>query len=249
MAIRDPGFADDDGSADPAVAAELVRLADGAGDPARLLRAVATSRLLVPVVAVLEEAEVGDDGVRRDKASSMASVSVQAADGTRSLLGFTSVDSLRAWRADARPIAASAQRVAQAALAEGADALVVDPAGPVPFAITGAELAAVAVAADPAAPTAGLVGSVAAAVAARNPEVAVVAVTVEPGGRLQVAVAVDPARAGASPDPATEVVAELRTALEGDPLLRVRGPQIRLVLLPTARADDVDATAVVYRRA
>jgi hypothetical protein len=47
------------------------------------------------------------------------------------------VDALRRWRADARPIQATALQVCQAAVHEGAAAVVVDVAGPVPFVVEG----------------------------------------------------------------------------------------------------------------
>jgi hypothetical protein len=121
--------------------------ASGAGDGAGVLRALAASRLLVPVVAVLDESETGPDGLRRDKQSSMATVLVEAADGRRSLLAFTGTESLRAWQDDARPVPLAAPLAARAALDEGADALLVDAAGPVPFAVADAELLLLAAAA------------------------------------------------------------------------------------------------------
>lgn len=244
VAIPDPGFADDDGSVDPAVAAELARFGEGAGNHAGLLRAVAASRLLVPVVAMLEETEVGADGRRRDKTSSMASVSVQAPDGSRSLLAFTSVDALSAWRPDARPIAASARQVAQAALVEQADALVIDPAGPVPFALTGAELRSLAVAEDPTLPTATVVARSVAAVAAGHPEVSLVTMVVEPTGATRITVVVDGLPAGSA-----DAVGALRAVLADEPLLRARGPRLRLVRLAAGQGAGAPPGDVVYRRA
>ena len=94
-----------------------------------MVAALAGARLLVPVVAVLDEAEVGADGLRRDKDSHMATVSLLNPDGRRGLLAFTSTATLAAWQSDARPVAATSQRVAQAALQEGADAVLLDVAG------------------------------------------------------------------------------------------------------------------------
>ncbi|UQA96415.1 SseB family protein [Streptomyces halobius] len=62
--IPEPGFSDDDGSADPALAAALAAYgADRTTEP-QLLSALTGARLLVPVVAVLGETETGDEGGR-----------------------------------------------------------------------------------------------------------------------------------------------------------------------------------------
>ena len=88
--LPDPGFAGDDGSADPALAGALAEHAAGALSSRDVVAALAGARLLVPVVAVLDEAEVGADGLRRDKDSHMATVSLLNPDGRRGLLAFTS---------------------------------------------------------------------------------------------------------------------------------------------------------------
>jgi hypothetical protein len=61
-------------------------------------------------------------------------------DGRRAVLAFTSTGSLARWRPDARPVAVRTAQACQAALDEPADAVVVDVAGPVPYAIEGARL-------------------------------------------------------------------------------------------------------------
>ena len=55
----EPQFPGDDGAVDPAVAAALAAYAAGQGSEHAALTALATSRLLVPVVAVLTEEEGG----------------------------------------------------------------------------------------------------------------------------------------------------------------------------------------------
>jgi hypothetical protein len=132
-------FRGDDGSADPAVAEALARHAAGEGSEHAALAALAASRLLVPVVAVLTEA--GQDGA--EKNSEMALPMLIGQDGRPAIIAFTSVASLASWRADARPMPAEASRVWQSAVAEQA-AVVVDVAGPVPFVIEGARLNALA---------------------------------------------------------------------------------------------------------
>jgi hypothetical protein len=142
--IPDPGYSADDGSADPRLAAALVAYAeDPTAEPA-ILAALPGARLLVPVVALLGESEVGTDGLRREKTSDMAVPTIQATDGRRALPAFTSLDSLARWRPDARPVAVPLGRALQALAQEKADTLLIDMAGPVPYALAGPALRAVA---------------------------------------------------------------------------------------------------------
>jgi hypothetical protein len=64
-------------------------------------------------------------------------------DGRPAVLAFTGLDALARWRPDARPVPAEADRVWSAAVADGC-AVVIDVAGPVPLAVEGARLAALA---------------------------------------------------------------------------------------------------------
>lgn len=139
--IPDPGFADDDGSADAEVAAALAAYDDApeAGHQAALA-ALQDSRLLVPVVAVLGEVEYDEQGLAHDKTSDMAAVLITGRDGRTALLSFTSTAAMRAWNPEARPVAVTARQAARAALQDRADALLVDVAGPVLFAVDGADL-------------------------------------------------------------------------------------------------------------
>ncbi|MFF9479034.1 SseB family protein [Streptomyces sp. NPDC014733] len=142
--IPDPGFSDDDGSADPALAAALAAYdRDRSAEP-QLLAALSGARVLVPVVAVLGESETGPDGLRREKTSDMAVPTLQAPDGRRALPAFTSMDTLKRWRADARPVAVPLRQALLAASHEKADTVVVDLAGPVTYQLTGPALRALA---------------------------------------------------------------------------------------------------------
>ncbi len=135
--IPDPGFAGDDGSADPALATALVAFA---GDRARHLEvflALQGARLLVPVVAVPGDVEVDGAGRTREKTSDMATVLITGRDGRQALLGFSSVETMTAWQADARPVPVAAPLVARSALEGGAAALLVDVAGPTPYVVEG----------------------------------------------------------------------------------------------------------------
>ncbi len=132
-------FRDDDGSADPRVAAALAAYAEGEDSECAALTALAGARLLVPVVAMLTEA--ADDG--GEKNSEMALPKLIGHDGRAAIVAFTCLDALSRWRPDARPIPAEADRVWRAAVADGC-AVVIDVAGPVPLAVEGARLAALA---------------------------------------------------------------------------------------------------------
>lgn len=142
--IPDPGFGDDDGSADPVLTAALASYAAGSAGLADVLGPLQTARLLVPVVAVLGAVEVDEQGLGHDKSSDMAAVLVARPDGRRGLLAFSGQATMRRWDPAARPVPVTAQLAAQAALQEQADALVVDLAGPGSAAITGDDLQALA---------------------------------------------------------------------------------------------------------
>jgi hypothetical protein len=163
--IPDPGFAGDHGAADPALAAALTRyaaLASAGGDgdhgdgdhddgdheadaEAAVLSALSGARLLVAVVAVA--ADLGSTGDEPDpgtgeKGTDMALVTLSAPDGARALPAFTSVAALRAWDPRARPVPVETRRACLAALAEGAETVLVDP--PQAYVLTGAALHALA---------------------------------------------------------------------------------------------------------
>jgi SseB protein N-terminal domain len=137
----------DTGEPDPAVTAALDAFARGVGSEHDALTAIAASRLLVPVVAVLSEepSEAGGSGgaTGAEKESEMALPKLIGNDGRTAVIAFTGTEPLKRWSQDARPVPAPAPRVCEAALAE-ADALVIDVAGPVPLAVEGARLRALA---------------------------------------------------------------------------------------------------------
>ncbi|WP_354438293.1 SseB family protein [Marmoricola sp. OAE513] len=140
--IPDPGFADDDGAASPSVMAALAAYAGGAVPRVEALAALQESRVLVPVVAVLGEVEHDENGLAHDKTSDMATVLITGRDGRTALLAFTSTASLEAWNPEARPVAVELRKAALSAIQDGAAALLVDVAGPVPFPVDSDELAA-----------------------------------------------------------------------------------------------------------
>lgn len=146
----------DDGTADPGVAAVLSAYAAGQAAERAVLAALSGTRLLVPLVE-----RAADDPAADDPADScgshdpgntggdcghhggpeMASPRLIGHDGRPAVLAFTSLDALRNWRPDARPVPSAAAEVWSAAAGESC-AVVIDVAGPVPLAIDGTRLAA-----------------------------------------------------------------------------------------------------------
>lgn len=162
MPVPDPDL----GEVDPDVAAAL---ASYAAEPAALpaaLQAVAGTRLLLAMVEVPADTFPETDHDHDDHAdaaaghghghgqghgqghgaatTAMAAVSIQRPDGRRGMLAFTGVEPLRRWDPAARPLPVTAREAAETALADGADALLVDLAGPVRLVLEGEDLAAVA---------------------------------------------------------------------------------------------------------
>lgn len=127
-------FAGDDGSCDPALAAALDAYGRGAGSLAGVVVALAGTRVLVPVLADLEVADVVvHDGHAHtvDKEASAGIVALQAPDGRTALPVFSSVAAMAAWRADARPVPTDVARAALSAVNEGWELIVLDAGGPV----------------------------------------------------------------------------------------------------------------------
>jgi hypothetical protein len=142
--LAGPRFPGDDGSAGPEVTAALADYAAGRGSEHAVLAALGSARLMVPVVALLAEQDTpGPGGLRREKSSEMALPTVIGGDGRAALPAFTSAAALARWRPGARPVPVLAAQVWQSG-ARDASAVVIDIAGPVPFAVDGARLAALA---------------------------------------------------------------------------------------------------------
>lgn len=229
--IPDPGFSDDDGTADPRLSTALAAWSQDRTAHEPVLRALKDARLLVPVVAVLGEVETDENGLRREKTSDMAVPTLKAGSRT-ALPAFTSTESLARWDPAARPVAVPLHQALQAAAHEKADTIVLDLAGPVPYELSGAALLALAegrTSADPLADPA-VTDAVRRVVAA---EPAVVRAHLGPGRSGGVlALVLD---ATADPSPAARRVAE---ALAASDVLRARLVDgLDLALLPA------DATA------
>jgi hypothetical protein len=98
------------------------------------------TRVLVPVMAVLGEVEHDEEGLAHDKTSDMAAVLMQGRDGRTALLAFSGTAGLQAWNPEARPVPVSVRDAATSALQDGAEALLLDVAGPVVLVVEGADL-------------------------------------------------------------------------------------------------------------
>lgn len=138
--IPDPGFADDAGTGDPGLARVLAEHHAGTASSGDVLAVLQDARLLVPVVAVLGEVELDEDGLAHDKTSDMAAVLVRAADGSTGLLAFTSLETMARWDPQARPVPVTTVTAATAAIQDGAEALLVDLAGPATYVVDGDDL-------------------------------------------------------------------------------------------------------------
>ncbi|MEV7566674.1 SseB family protein [Streptomyces tanashiensis] len=142
--IPDPGFSEDDGTADPRLAAALAAWAEARTAHGPVLEALKEARLLVPVVAVLGEVEIDPEtGLKQEKTSDMAVPTLTAGD-RRALPAFTSIAALALWDPQARPVAVPTRQALAALVHEKADTLVLDMAGPVPYQVTGSALLALA---------------------------------------------------------------------------------------------------------
>jgi hypothetical protein len=87
------------------------------------MRAVAQARLLVPVVAV-------PAGEESSRSTDMAVLTLTASDGQRAFPVFSSLSTLTAWQAAARPSPVTSQRAAQGAVTERCDVMLLDHGSP-----------------------------------------------------------------------------------------------------------------------
>ena len=102
---------------------------------ADVVDALRDSRLLIPLVAVTGEVGTNDHGRSFDKSQELSIVTVLGPDGRSVLPVFMSVATMATWNPAARPVPASADRVALAAVSESTDLVVIDPTSATEFAI------------------------------------------------------------------------------------------------------------------
>lgn len=226
-------FAGDDGTAAPQVAAALAAIADGSGTVGGLVDALAGTRVLVPVLAELEVEDVVVHGGHEhtvDKEASAGIVALRAPDGRTALPVFTSVATMAAWRADARPVPSDVARAALSAVTEGWAVLVVDPGGPTTVLVPRPAVWALAQQEPwrPAVVAGGVDPEVRdAIVAAVTPVAGVVSADAVPGTRAEVAVVVVLV-AGLDRAGLDAVLAQVNAALAGVELVATRVDSLEL---------------------
>ncbi len=137
-------FADDDGSAPPALVEAIERFRSRVADEAAVVDAIRSARLLIPLVAQLGESGANDHGVMVDKSAELSIVTVAGPDGRNVLPVFSSVDAMQRWNPNARPVPADGVRVALAAADEGTDLVVLDPTSVTEFVVRRPALWAIA---------------------------------------------------------------------------------------------------------
>jgi len=111
---------------------------DAAGptpDPTSEMRV--SSGVEMPVSSGVEMAVSSGVEMRVSSGVEMGTALLTGRDGRQALLAFTGLETLAAWRADARPVPVTAALAARSALQEGAAALVVDLAGPTTYVVEG----------------------------------------------------------------------------------------------------------------
>ncbi len=97
--------------------------------------ALRDSRLLIPLVAVAGELGTNEHGHAIDKSQELSIVTVMGPDGRSVLPAFSSVSAMSLWNPAARPVPATAARVALAAASENTDLVVLDPTSETEFAL------------------------------------------------------------------------------------------------------------------
>lgn len=228
-------FAGDDGSADPRLAEVLAEHALGRAGLADVVAALVPTRVLVPVLAELEQVgTVVHDGHEHtvDKEASAGVVALRTPDGRTALPVFTGVDAMRRWRPDARPVPSDVPRAALSAVGEGWEVVVVDPAGPVTVVLPRTAVYALAQgrAWAPAVRDDAVDEDVRAAVrAALAPVRLVVRADAVPGTRAEVAVELSLVP-GLDRTGLDRVLAQVNAALAGDPTVAERVDSLELRL-------------------
>lgn len=120
----------DDGRPDPRLAAALSAYDGSARSRAEVLAALSGARVFLALAAVATGTQVGESGLRRESSAQMSLMGLVSAAGTRALPAFTDGHAVQRWQPGARPVAIPGAVACSSALDDGADALLLDPAGP-----------------------------------------------------------------------------------------------------------------------
>jgi hypothetical protein len=126
-AFEPNAWADDDGTANPRLI-ELIRaLRAGEATSDAVFEELKETRVLIPLLAHIAESGIGAHGQTVDKSADLSIVTVSTPDGQDGLPVFTSVDAMKRWNKDARPVPTMARKAALAAASEGNKRLIIDP--------------------------------------------------------------------------------------------------------------------------
>ena len=120
-ALTSTGFDGDLGAADT----DLLAALDNPQDETGLMRAMARARLLVPIVAMPREVDESGEPLA-ERFTDLAVVTLTASDGQRAFPVFTSLATLSAWDATARPSPVTSSWAAQGAVTERCDVMLLD---------------------------------------------------------------------------------------------------------------------------
>jgi hypothetical protein len=142
-AFNENPFADDDGSARAELIAAIHEF-HSSGDATNVFVEFSKSRLLIPLIAELGESGEGAHGQKVDKSADLSIVTVQTPDKQTGLPVFSSVETMRAWNKDARPVPSDAIRAALSAATDGTTRIVLDPGSETEFAFRRSAIAALA---------------------------------------------------------------------------------------------------------
>lgn len=139
---HETAFADDDGCASESLRAAVrelrtaaaLRQAQGAvalealaAAHAEALFELSGSRVLIPLLAEAGDLGLTPEGRTVEKTQELSIVTVAGPDGRRVMPVFSSVDAMRAWNPEARPIPVPMPQAALAAAQEQTDLIIVDP--------------------------------------------------------------------------------------------------------------------------
>ncbi|HLP23475.1 MAG TPA: SseB family protein [Microbacteriaceae bacterium] len=122
--------ASDDGSSPEDLVAAVAAFRAGNEHFDAVVDAVRHARLLVPLIAVAGETGLTADGLVVDKTQELSIVTVATPDGRTALPLFSSVDAMRGWNPEARPVPTDGVRAALAAAGEGTPIIILDPGSP-----------------------------------------------------------------------------------------------------------------------
>lgn len=143
-AFESNDWSQDDGSAPAALMAAIAEFRAGNLGPQAVIDAFRSSRVLIPLLADLGDAELGAHGQLVEKSADLSIVTVQGPDGQTVLPVFSSVQTLQAWNPTARPVPVEPVKAALAAASEQTNRIVLDPGSESEFVIRRPAIEAIA---------------------------------------------------------------------------------------------------------